>query len=279
VSDRTKLLQLASIRHGPMLLERQDFARGLIDVSAQPRHRLFYRLEREGLVSKCSGRQLCDGVFSEGNTTLLPAGLSASWRVGHRFSCFTVGIDAQAFAEFANQHLGEHSRGPAFSLIETPPRLDAAFEHFLDMLSIEASHSNQLPKSVLDTLQGMLQLHLLRRYGSTAAVSDNARIKAQLEAYAEQRLSELITIEDLAESVQMNAGQLSRWMQKNLATLPKRFLTDLRMRHARRMLETTEQSVLDIALTTGFSSHAHFSTSFKEYFGISPSKIRGEQNF
>lgn len=273
MTDRHILLQLPTLRHGPLSMERQEFARGLIDVAPVPRHRFFHRLDGDGVVMKCSGRQLCDGQIAQGSTAFLPAGLPTNWRVGYRFACLTVGVEAEAFAQFAF----EHTAGDVSQPLESPPRLDTAFNHLIDMLTLEAACSDRVAATTLDALYGMLRLHLLRRYANATHAYEDQQIKQRLEAYIEQHMGEQILVEAMAEVVGMSANQLSRWMQKQLGTLPKRFLSDIRLNHARTLLENTTQSLLDIALSTGFGTHAHFSTSFRERFGATPSQYRSDR--
>ncbi len=47
-----------------------------------------------------------------------------------------------------------------------------------------------------------------------------------------------------------------------------------KLTHAYNLITSTHMSIDKIALTSGFSTTAHFSTAFKEYYGISPSTLR-----
>ncbi len=51
-------------------------------------------------------------------------------------------------------------------------------------------------------------------------------------------------------------------------------LTDVRMLIALRMLQSTQQSMTQIALYVGYQTSSHFSASFKKRFGIAPSSLR-----
>ena len=55
---------------------------------------------------------------------------------------------------------------------------------------------------------------------------------------------------------------------------PHRWLTRLRMDHAKTMLRRDSESLIDIALACGFSSHAHFSNTFRQIVGVTPSEYR-----
>lgn len=54
------------------------------------------------------------------------------------------------------------------------------------------------------------------------------------------------------------------------------FLTQCRIEEAKRLLRTTDQSVSDIAVESGFESFSYFSTVFKKVVGMTPVQYRKE---
>ena len=54
------------------------------------------------------------------------------------------------------------------------------------------------------------------------------------------------------------------------------FLTRCRIEEAKRLLRTTDQSVSDIAVESGFESFSYFSTVFKKVVGMTPVQYRKE---
>ena len=78
----------------------------------------------------------------------------------------------------------------------------------------------------------------------------------------------------LAEEVGLSNRQLERLFQKYLNTTPSRYCMDHRLRRARSMLRNTSRSIIDIAVACGFSSHSHFSKSYREHFGQTPRSDR-----
>ncbi len=78
---------------------------------------------------------------------------------------------------------------------------------------------------------------------------------AQMETNLEEPLSRI----DLADSVDLSTRQLERLFRKNLASTPKHYYVELRLRRARQLLLQTSMSVLDVALACGFVSASHFS--------------------
>lgn len=70
-----------------------------------------------------------------------------------------------------------------------------------------------------------------------------------------------------------------RSLQRELAELGvtyRQMLSNIRMQRAKELLETTKNSLTEIALEIGYSDPAHFTRGFKKYFGFPPSRQRNE---
>jgi transcriptional regulator GlxA family with amidase domain len=57
---------------------------------------------------------------------------------------------------------------------------------------------------------------------------------------------------------------------------PITFGRKIRLKKAHNLLQTSSLSISDIALMTGFSSPAHFSTSYSAEYGVAPSQSRNK---
>ncbi len=81
-----------------------------------------------------------------------------------------------------------------------------------------------------------------------------------------------LTVEFIAEKVGVSRSHLHRRLKVVANMNPSEFIRAERMRHAVHMLLTTDVRVSEVAYATGFSTLSHFSTCFKEHFGMSPSR-------
>ncbi|MBZ9559589.1 MULTISPECIES: GlxA family transcriptional regulator [unclassified Modicisalibacter] len=93
-------------------------------------------------------------------------------------------------------------------------------------------------------------------------------------ALMETNIEEPLTTHELAEHLGISRRQLERLFKKYLQAVPSRYYLDLRLQRARKLLRETDQAVGDIALQTGFSSGAHFSTAYRNHFGMTPREER-----
>ncbi|WP_225861644.1 GlxA family transcriptional regulator [Ideonella benzenivorans] len=93
-------------------------------------------------------------------------------------------------------------------------------------------------------------------------------------ALMEANLGEPLPTEEIARLVGVSRRQLERLFKQHLDALPSRWYLELRLERARGMLRQTHQSILQIALSCGFASGAHFSNAYRARYGHTPREER-----
>ena len=96
----------------------------------------------------------------------------------------------------------------------------------------------------------------------------------RVEEYVRENLTKPICLADLSEIAGLSKRHFLRAFQESLGATPYNYVLSLRIEEAKRRLSETEDSIVDVALATGFSHAQHFSTSFKKATGIAPSSFR-----
>jgi len=90
----------------------------------------------------------------------------------------------------------------------------------------------------------------------------------------EANVREPISQVDIATYTGVSRRQLQRLFQRYLLCTPSRYYSQIRLARARELLHQTSMSLVEISALTGFISSSHFSKSYKEHFGHSPSAER-----
>lgn len=67
---------------------------------------------------------------------------------------------------------------------------------------------------------------------------------------------------------------LTRMMKKYYEKTPSAYINGIRLEQAASLLRTTEDSILDIMLESGFNNVSYFNQRFREAYGVSPSGYR-----
>jgi AraC-like DNA-binding protein len=79
---------------------------------------------------------------------------------------------------------------------------------------------------------------------------------------------------ELSRKMLMSESQLHRKIKALTDQSLSVFIRSVRLRRGRTLLQTTDQTVSEIAYAVGFTDLAYFSRSFSAAFGIAPSAIR-----
>ncbi len=87
-----------------------------------------------------------------------------------------------------------------------------------------------------------------------------------------------INLDELSEKFYMNPTYLSRTFKRIMGVPYSKYLINVRVRHAIRLLNDTNKKISEIAILCGFHSDNHFCKMFKQVMGISPLKYRSDSS-
>jgi AraC family transcriptional regulator len=92
--------------------------------------------------------------------------------------------------------------------------------------------------------------------------------------YIEARLSETITLAELAAQVTLPVLPFLRGFSAALGMTPHAYIVERRLQRARRLLLLENESIASIAADCGFSHQSHFGKHFRRAFGMAPRDYR-----
>jgi AraC family transcriptional regulator of arabinose operon len=82
------------------------------------------------------------------------------------------------------------------------------------------------------------------------------------------------TLDEMAGMAHLSRSQVVRRFRARFDVSPLKFLNQVRLENARRMLLETDWTLDKIAVQSGFCDAAHFSNAFKNYTGFAPGMLR-----
>ncbi|WP_160725060.1 response regulator transcription factor [Bacillus sp. USDA818B3_A] len=83
-----------------------------------------------------------------------------------------------------------------------------------------------------------------------------------------------LTLESIAQQLQVSSVYLSRMIKQGLGTSFTGLVTEMRIKKAIKLLNSTNLQVYEIAEQVGYESQHYFSTAFKKVVGVSPNQYR-----
>ena len=102
----------------------------------------------------------------------------------------------------------------------------------------------------------------------------NAKPVLRATAYIESHYAERITLETMADLVNLNPIYFSNLFKRELGKSFTEYLTEYRMKKAKELLRMSNQNINEIADTLGYSDARYFSKAFKKEVGIKPTDYR-----
>ncbi|MDN3222187.1 GlxA family transcriptional regulator [Pseudomonas nunensis] len=142
-----------------------------------------------------------------------------------------------------------------------------AFHMALDW--IKGLHDKALVEGIEDILA--FEESRYRRIKPTENICVSAPLR-EVVKLMDANLEEPLELEQLAVYAGRSRRQLERLFKEQLGTTPQRYYMELRITEARRLLQHTELSQVDVLVACGFVSPSHFSKCYSSYFGYRPSK-------
>ena len=104
-------------------------------------------------------------------------------------------------------------------------------------------------------------------------IGKSEKLQKAVELMAEN-LEEPLSALEIARRVGLSLRQVERLFLRHLSCTPGRYYMSIRLERSRELLRHTHAPILDVALSTGFTSHSYFAQSYRGHFGLSPSEER-----
>lgn len=102
---------------------------------------------------------------------------------------------------------------------------------------------------------------------------NNDIIKKAIQ-YISQNFSDNITLSDVANHVHLNPAYFSTIFKQSTGSSFKEYLNMVRIEESKRLLASTDYSIIDISVACGFEDQSYFSKVFKKYTGLTPKQYR-----
>jgi AraC family transcriptional regulator len=145
----------------------------------------------------------------------------------------------------------------------------------LETAKRELERDREAAKASLATASSILQSEIERlspegtRPGALAAWQI-----ARVRAFIDENLRRTIHTKELSAVAQRSTAHFSRSFKQALGEPPHAYVVRRRLERACHLMITSSASLTEIALSVGFSDHAHLCRLFRQAFGQSPSSWR-----
>ena len=103
---------------------------------------------------------------------------------------------------------------------------------------------------------------------------DESRIIQKIKNLIEKEYAKDISLNYVAENVNLTPAYVSYIFKKETGQTLVKYVTDIKMMKARKMLEEGTMKIVQVAKTCGYENQSYFNRLFKNYYGVTPKQLR-----
>lgn len=129
-------------------------------------------------------------------------------------------------------------------------------------------------------LTQLFAAHLVEKYTNTIGRTQVHRggmpihQLRKVEDYVVAHLAEEISVEGLAELVELSPSHFAHVFKDTTGMTPLQFVKRQRITRAQQLIRETSRSLIDVGLEVGYSSPSHFAQVFRQVAGVTPTQFR-----
>jgi AraC-like DNA-binding protein len=246
-------------------------------------HCIAMNLKCASLTFKHAGAPLVRGRVAAGAVQVTAPDVHCSAEFESAADVLHLFVSQQVLAECYEDMFGREHAG---DIRIDDPRLvrDPALERLGQALAVSQSDDAALGKVFTDSVSLAVVSRVVARHFTLAERQTREatplpswRLSRAIE-YVDAHLAEPIGLADIASSAGLTRMHFASQFRRATGMRPHEYLTRRRIEHAQHLLLTSKHNVLDVALSCGFRSQAHFTTVFKRLVGDTPSNWRMKAN-
>lgn len=126
----------------------------------------------------------------------------------------------------------------------------------------------------LTRLNAQMVLDFTKRVEAEKCGVHNTKLVRKAREYVMAHIGEAITTDALAKTCGLNRTYLCRVFSEETGMTVGQYVTAIKMEEAKRLMDITPKSILEIADYLGYSSQSHFQRVFKKMLGMTPGEYR-----
>lgn len=149
---------------------------------------------------------------------------------------------------------------------------------YLDEILFEVKQNTLLSLDVIDNLISRILIEIIRAYSSVEmqqisnAVTSESMLVYEIIAFLDENACRMRSLKELCAHFNYSYSYLSTLFHKIMPLSLHDYFQKVKMEEARRLLQKEGKSVTQVSQELNYSSVHTFSRSYKNYFGVCPSR-------
>lgn len=212
-----------------------------------------------------------------GMIVISPAFLESESRWNSHRENISVALPPESLTELAEHEFG----GRPWELQPLPfGTVDLKALQLAQMLKAELIREEPPNELLVDSIVTLFGIHILRSY--TSHSTSASRPKGGLSVAAAKRVEEYLkgnfarklSVNELAALCELSTGYFIQAFTRTFGEPPHKYLINLRISFAEKLLLDTDMTIAEVAYLSGFSSQSHLTSAMRRYKQATPALLR-----
>jgi len=217
-------------------------------------------------------------LTTTGSVHLLTPGPERSLTHRDQLDCIVVTIEPS----YLHRALEDSLLSERVELVERLALEDPQIERLVRALLAETKAGAPTGGLFGQSIATGLAVYLAQRYSSSPPTlrrhrdgMPTTRLNRVLE-YIAAKLHEDLSLAALAEIAGMNLYYFSRLFKQSTGRSPHRYVLEQRITRAQQFLRSSDMTIFEASVRTGFADQGHFAKVFRRFVGVSPTAYRAK---
>lgn len=133
---------------------------------------------------------------------------------------------------------------------------------------------NETQESNIPPMIGVMMLDYCTQVAELNKPQNCSPLTVAILDHINRSLHEALTVAGIADHLQRSCSYISHIFEQEMHMPLKQYILQQKIKEARYLLTSTQNSISEISVLLGFSSQPHFQTVFKRLTGVTPSNYR-----
>ena len=215
-------------------------------------------------------------LTTTGSVHLLTPGPERSLTHRDQLDCIVLSIQPSYFYRALEDLRGSEG----IELIEHFALEDLQIAGLIGALHAETRSGAPTGRLFGQSIATALAIYIAHRYSSSPpglrryrGGMPRTRLNRVLE-YVAAKIHEDLSLAALAEIAGMNLCYFSRLFKQSTGVSPHRYVLEQRISRAQQFLRSSDMTIFEVSVRTGFVDQGHFTKVFRRFVGVSPTEYR-----
>jgi len=249
-----------------------------LDMPGCQHHLFAYRLSGTTRAERKLDGAWQKAITRRGSVTIVSALQGSSWRLQGSGEIMHFYLPPALLQRIGEEDLEISPRAPIVEHLGAfDPRLSSLVESFAWELEHGVAGFTLYAEAVTTQIAVCLMRHHSKaKQMGRGSASLRRKVEQALVDFVDANLQRDIGLTELAGLADLGLAQFSKRFRATFNVSPYQYVLRRRVERAKMLLQESELSLAQIAVTVGFAHQAHFTTTFKRICGSTPASYRAE---